>query len=60
MPDTGVAQKMPTDFNPDEHENTLIVYGWQVVDDGPMNRPRSWLGKNKIEGLSADALPARR
>ena len=34
MPDTGVAQKMPADFNPDEHENAPIVYGWRVVEAG--------------------------
>jgi len=32
MPDTGVAQKMPVGFNPDEHENAPVVHGWRVVE----------------------------
>src|SRR5208283_5366908 len=34
MPDTGVAQQMPADFNPDEHENAPVVHGWRVVEVG--------------------------
>ena len=34
MPDAGVAQQMPADFNPDEHENAPVVYGWRMVEVG--------------------------